>query len=98
MSRRRKENPSGVYLLHFERRYEHAGHYTGWAKNIEMRLDEHNRGQGARLTAVVKAAGIGWTVAKTWPGASRTFERQLKNRGGAAKYCPICQNDRKAAK
>ncbi len=51
--------PVGViYLLHFQHRYRHAGHYTGWAADLQQRLAEHAAGQGARLLAVVKAAGI----------------------------------------
>lgn len=34
----------GVYLLHFEPRYKHAGHYLGYAEDIERRVDEHRRG------------------------------------------------------
>jgi predicted GIY-YIG superfamily endonuclease len=78
-----------VYLLHFDRRYHHAGHYTGFAVDLEARLAEHAAGQGARLTAVVKAAGIGWRLARTWDG-TRATERALKRRGGAARHCPLC--------
>jgi hypothetical protein len=38
---------------------------------------------------VVKAAGITWTLARTWPG-DRNRERQLKNQGGASRRCPAC--------
>jgi hypothetical protein len=39
---------------------------------------------------VITAAGIRFTLARTWPG-TRTLERRLKNRGGHARLCPICQ-------
>lgn len=78
-----------VYLLHFDQPYKHARHYTGWAADLDARLAEHQAGRGARLLAVVKAAGIGWTLARTWPG-TRTRERQLKNQGGASRHCPQC--------
>jgi len=84
-----------VYLLHFDRPYEHAGHYTGWTADLDHRLDEHAAGRGARLTAVVRAAGITWTLARTWPG-TRDRERALKRQGGAARRCPICSARRKA--
>ena len=32
------------------------------------RLAEHEAGRGARLLAVVRAAGIGWQLARPWPG------------------------------
>jgi hypothetical protein len=39
---------------------------------------------------VVGAAGIGWQLARIWPG-TRTRERSLKRSGGAARRCPVCQ-------
>jgi hypothetical protein len=86
------------YLLHFDRPYISANgkgvakHYTGFAdssRSLKSRLAEHERGRGARLLQVVKAAGITWTLARTWPGG-RGRERQLKNQGGASRRCPEC--------
>ncbi len=85
-----------VYLLHFDQRYEHAGHYTGWAEDLDRRLAEHLGGRAARLIEVITQAGIGFRLARTWPGVTRARERQLKRQGGASRYCPICQDDRKA--
>jgi predicted GIY-YIG superfamily endonuclease len=79
-----------VYLLHFERPYRHARHYTGWTRDLDARLKLHQRGAGARLLEVVAGAGISWTLARTWEG-DRTRERQLKRQGGASRRCPICQ-------
>ena len=82
-----------VYLLHFDRRYAHAGHYIGSTHNLERRVDEHRRGRGARLMEVVSQAGIDFTVSRTWEG-DRKKERQLKNRGGARRICPLCKQTR----
>lgn len=79
-----------VYLLHFDRPYAHAAHYTGWAADLDARLAEHAAGRGARLLAVVAGAGISWRLARTWVG-SRTRERGLKRQGGASRRCPICR-------
>lgn len=81
--------PGTVYLLHFHRRYRHAGHYLGWTTDLPARLAEHESGHGARLLAVAHAAGITWELARTWPG-DRHRERQLKNQGGASRRCPTC--------
>lgn len=81
--------PGVIYLLHLERPYKHAKHYTGWTTDLDARLAEHAAGRGARLLEVVRAAGIGWTLARTWPG-TRTRERQIKNQGGAPRRCPEC--------
>ena len=78
-----------VYLLHFERPYRHARHYTGWTLDLPGGLAEHAAGRGARLLAVVHEAGIGWRLARTWVGP-RSRERQLKRQGGASRYCPQC--------
>jgi predicted GIY-YIG superfamily endonuclease len=79
-----------VYLLHFNQPYKHARHYVGWtARNIKVRLAEHAAGHGARLLAVVREAGIGWQLARLWPGG-RARERQIKRQGGHARKCPLC--------
>jgi predicted GIY-YIG superfamily endonuclease len=78
-----------VYLLHFDQPYRHARHYVGWTLNVKRRLAEHEAGQGARLLAVVRAAGIGWQLARMWPG-SRVRERQIKRQGGHSRQCPLC--------
>ena len=79
-----------VYLLHFNEPYKHAQHYVGWtSRNIGRRLAEHEAGRGARLLAVVREAGIGWQLARCWPGG-RARERQLKRQGGHARKCPLC--------
>jgi hypothetical protein len=86
------EGPAGTcYLLHFDRRFAHAGHYLGWAGpgRLAGRLAGHAAGRGARLLAVVADAGIGWTLARTWPG-DRGRERALKRQGGASRRCPVC--------
>lgn len=79
-----------IYLLHFDRPYRHAGHYSGWTTDLAARLAEHAAGRGARLLAVIQAAGIGWRLARTWTG-SRNRERALKRQGGASRRCPICR-------
>jgi predicted GIY-YIG superfamily endonuclease len=78
-----------IYLLHFDRPYQHAAHYTGWTQHLTARLDQHAAGRGARLLAVITDAGIGFTLARTWPGP-RSRERALKRQGGAARRCPLC--------
>ena len=80
-----------VYLLHFSEPYKHARHYIGWAAagHLDSRIRAHRRGRGARFMAVVKAAGIGFEVARTWKGG-RVRERQIKRQGGASRCCPVC--------
>lgn len=90
-----------VYLIHFDRPYKHAVHYLGFVDGgeaeVQARLDRHRSGQGARLMAVVTAAGIGWRLARTWPGYTRGQERKLKCRKSAPKLCPVCREAKKGA-
>ena len=79
-----------VYLLHFDRPYQHAKHYLGSCQDLERRLTQHGKGRGARLLEVVQAVGIGWQLARTWCGGKHR-ERQLKKQGGASRLCPTLQ-------
>ena len=81
----------GVYLLHFDKLYRHAGHYLGYSPHIADRLDKHAAGRGARLTQVVRDAGIGWQLVKVWPKATRRDERRLKRQKHAPRLCPVCK-------
>ena len=88
---RRRDVPGTVYLLHFTPQgYKHAGHYLGWTSDLPARLASHSAGRGARLVEVARAAGIGFVLARTWPG-TRSRERQLKKQGGRSRMCPICK-------
>lgn len=85
----RKDVIGTVYLIHFDAPYKHARHYLGFTKDLSSRIKAHADGHGARLIAVIDAAGIGWQLARTWEG-TRARERQIKNQGGAAGVCPMC--------
>jgi hypothetical protein len=78
-----------VYLIHFNQRFKHAGHYLGFSTNLDKRITDHLCGMGARLMEVITGAGIEWKVARTWSG-DRKLERRLKNRKEAPALCPIC--------
>lgn len=90
---------SGVYVLHFVDskgntcRFKHAAHYSGWALDLEKRITQHLKGQGANLTSVIKDAGLTFKVACVYIDADRTFERSLKTSGGMARRCPICKKE-----
>lgn len=93
---RTKPSSSGtgtVYLLHFDRPYQHARHYTGWTTDLPARLAAHRKDSDVKLLRVVRAAGIGWQLARTWPNTTRHRERQLKVQGGASRHCPLCKGE-----
>lgn len=85
-----------VYLLHFTQPIGdlanprgHAQHYLGSADNLTQRLASHQVGHGAAIMRACKERGIGFALARTWPGG-RQEERRLKNRHNARALCPIC--------
>lgn len=82
----------GLYLLHFEPRYQHAGHYLGFADDIARRCGEHLSG-GARSSPLVRAARVAGRVGlvRVWIGGDRTLERRLKRQGGLSRHCPVCR-------
>jgi predicted GIY-YIG superfamily endonuclease len=83
-----------IYLLHFHSPLKHARHYLGSTDNLDERLAAHRKGQGARLMEVIAAAGIEFTLARTWEGG-RTEERKLKRRKEGPRLCPLCKQVRK---
>jgi predicted GIY-YIG superfamily endonuclease len=94
----RRDVPGLIYLAHFDEPIGGEGrngaqHYTGWALDLDRRIEEHRAGRGARIMTALKDRGIGFRVAKVEPG-DRNRERQLKNHG-AARRCPICIEERK---
>lgn len=82
-----------VYLLHFDRAYRHARHYTGVAADLDARLAAHRGARSARLIEVITAAGIGFKVARLWPGEGRDKERRLKRSGGASATAPCARQE-----
>lgn len=82
-----------VYLLHFDRPLHHAKHYLGYTGNLEQRLALHANPDGSShhaLIRAVRAAGIGFQLARTWADGDRAFERQLKRQKHGPRLCPIC--------
>lgn len=84
---------TGLYLLHFLPAYKHAGHYLGYADDIEPRFYAHLHGRGARLTQVARDAGCTLLLVRIWEGADRKTERTFKNRSHVPMLCPICRGE-----
>ena len=85
-----------VYLLHFERpisRNHTCQHYCGSTDKLIARLDMHKACPDARLLQVAKERGIGFCLARTWPGG-RERERQIKSWKMGPRLCPVCKEDK----
>lgn len=85
----------GVYLLHFDEPispFHTTRHYIGFADNVASRIESHINGnsKAARLTQVAKERGINFRLVRVWEYQRRDFERKLKNRKNAPKFCPCC--------
>jgi hypothetical protein len=81
----------GAPLENSDRRWQYAGHYTGWTLDLVARIAEHRAGRGARLTQVALEAGLTFDLARVWPGATKSRERRIKSGGGATRRCPMCR-------
>lgn len=79
-----------VYLLHFEPRYKHAGHYIGYTDYLKRRVAHHREGRGATLTRYAARAGCELVVARVWKKADRALEKKLKHSGHHSRLCPLC--------
>jgi hypothetical protein len=92
-----------VYLIHFaeglpitgNRCAQHYIGYTGDYASLLWRLGHHRQGSGSRLMRAVGDKGIDWVVARVWEEGDRYFERRLKRRSNAPRYCPICAVQRR---
>jgi hypothetical protein len=85
-----------VYEIHFdepigdpENPKGQAQHYIGHTEDLYRRLREHRGGQTAAIMRAVNEAGIGWHVARTWPG-TRDTERAIKDLHSGRRLCPEC--------
>src|SRR5262245_13452383 len=95
------EDTPVIYLIHFDRPYRHARHYLGFVRTeaeLEGRIAKHRNGSGARLLAVVNAAGIAWDVVRTWADGDRSRERQIKDTRCVPDYCPVCRAARRGSR
>jgi predicted GIY-YIG superfamily endonuclease len=86
-----------VYIIHITPPYHHAKHYVGYTDVEERRFKRHKAGQGSRLLRAAVGAGHEIAVVHEYHGKDRNFERWLKNKGGASRYCPVCIAERAIA-
>jgi len=83
-----------IYLLHFSRPIspDHTTqHYIGWTADLPARIQSHELGQAARLTAVARERGISFEVVRVWRG-TRNDERRIKRWCNNGRFCPLCQS------
>lgn len=83
-----------IYILEFnqplgnlENPRAQARYYVGWCKDGELdrRISEHQRGEGAAITRHAVASGIGFKVLLTLPG-DRHREKQIKRQHNTPRF------------
>jgi hypothetical protein len=81
-----------LYLLHFDRPYEHARHYLGYSSGDPIhRITLHRAGRsGCRLTEAVARAGISMSIGWCCYVGDRHDERRLKERSHLPLLCRRC--------
>lgn len=87
-----------VYLIHLDSPYPRdprgsVRHYLGTTTNLESRLNDHRIGRGSPLLRAVTRKGIPFSVVRLWTGG-RELERSLKRQNNAARYCPVCREEK----
>jgi hypothetical protein len=67
-----------------------------WGADLAVRIGQQELGNGgaAAIMRAVARQGIIFEVAQTWPNTGRDFERALKNRKSAPRWCPLCRQRR----
>jgi hypothetical protein len=89
-----------LYLLHLDRPLSRAcnqfgppksAHYLGFARNVSKRISAHAAGtSGSKYMRAAYLEGVAFDLVRTWPDATRTLERRLKNRKCLGRLCPVC--------
>lgn len=92
-----------VYLLHFDRPldekfpygrnvkcYQPNGHYVGYAKDANVRFEQHLCGGGAKVTRMAMLAGIGISMVRVWPDGTTRLESELHAKEDFSWLCPRC--------
>jgi hypothetical protein len=76
-----------VYLLHFDRLYiGRMHHYVSFTHDLQRGLENHRQGTAGATTKLAFDQGIGFTLARAWPGTPK-LNRQINDRG-PVNYCP----------
>jgi len=81
-----------IYIIHLDTPLHHARHYIGFTTDIWQRFETHATGQGSPYLRAALIEGCVFRVVRLIEG-DRTRERILKNRHGAAVFCPICSGE-----
>jgi predicted GIY-YIG superfamily endonuclease len=78
-----------LYLLHFDPKYRHAGHYLGYTQDLPKRFALHLQGKGSPLVKAAIRHGSRITLVRIWAGDGNA-ERDIKRQHSSVRLCPAC--------
>ena len=79
-----------LYLLHFDPRYKHAGHYLGYTDNLPKRFGLHVNGRGSPLVKAAVTSGSTILLVRIWDedgNAEQEIKRVMRS---LVRLCPVC--------
>src|SRR3989442_14561814 len=79
-----------LYLLHFNPRYRHAGHYLGYTQDVLQRFAFHLRGRGSPLVSAAVTNGCQILLVIIWNEDGNAEQEIKRIVGSRARLCPIC--------
>lgn len=81
-----------VYIIHTEKKYYHAHHYTGYTTNLAKRITAHHKNLGSKLIKVFNEKNINWQISRIFVNTDGLFESYLKNVvKKIRRFCPLCE-------
>ena len=79
-----------LYLLHFDPRYLHAGHYLGYTHDVAKRFALHLRGRGSPLVKAAVNNGSKIVLVRIWEEDGNAEQEIKRVIGSRARLCPLC--------
>jgi predicted GIY-YIG superfamily endonuclease len=79
-----------LYLLHFDPRYLHAGHYLGYTHDVVKRFALHLRGKGSPLVKAAVNNGSKIVLVRIWAEDGNAEQEIKRVVGSRARLCPLC--------
>jgi len=81
-----------LYLLHFDPRYRHAGHYLGYTEDLPKRFAMHMRGKGSPLVKAAVKNGSRIILVRIWAEDGNAEQEIKRVVGSRVRLCPVCNH------
>lgn len=79
-----------LYLLHFDPRYRHAGHYLGYTEDLPTRFALHIKGRGSPLVKAAVNNGSKIVLVRIWSGDGNAEQEIKRVMHSLVRLCPVC--------